>query len=112
MNPGELSQTTQSLKWASLGVTSFAIFVGTWLAASDQSGPIYRYAARYTASLERKLRPMFIFVPGRHIAYGQCAAAFMRGLPSGRAGAAASRAWAPAACPGSSRCRTSTDIRP
>ncbi len=73
----DVSQTTQTLKWASLGVTSFAMFVGTWLAAADQSGPIYRYAARYTASLERKLRPMFIFTPGRQIAYGQCAAAFV-----------------------------------
>ncbi len=77
MNLGDVSQTTQSLKWASLGVTSFALFIGTWAAAADQSGPIYRYAARYTASLERKLRPMFIFTPGRLIAYGQCAAMFL-----------------------------------
>jgi tight adherence protein B len=76
MSLGDVSQTTQTLKWASLGVTSFALFAGTWVAAADQSGPIYRYAARYTASLERKLRPMFIFTPGRTIAYGQCAAAF------------------------------------
>lgn len=73
----DLSQTTIQLKWASLGVTSFALFVGTWLAAADESGPVYRYAARYTASLERKLRPMFIFTPGRVIAYGQVAAAFL-----------------------------------
>ena len=77
MSLGDVSQTTQSLKWASLGVTSLALFVGTWLAAADQSGPVYRYAARYTASLERKLRPMFIFTPGRTIAYGQCAAMFV-----------------------------------
>ena len=77
MSLGDVSQTTQSLKWASLGVTSFALFAGTWLAAADQSGPVYRYAARYTASLERKLRPMFIFTPGRTIAYGQCAAIFL-----------------------------------
>ena len=70
----DVSQTTQSLKWASLAVTTFALFFGAWGAAADQSGPIYRYAARYTASLERKLRPMFIFTPGRVIAYGQCAA--------------------------------------
>lgn len=77
MSLGDVSQTTQTLKWTSLGVTSFALFVGTWLAAADQSGPFYRYAARYTASLERKLRPMFIFTPGRLIAYGQCIAAFL-----------------------------------
>lgn len=73
----ELSQATQQLKWGGIGVTSFALFVGTWLAASDTSGPIYRYSARYTVSLEQKLRPMFIFTPGRLIAYGQCFAAFL-----------------------------------
>lgn len=77
MSLGDVSQTTQTLKWASLGVTSFALFAGTWLAAADQSGPVYRYSARYTASLERKLRPMFIFMPGRTIAYGQAAAMFL-----------------------------------
>jgi tight adherence protein B len=77
MSLGDVSRITQSLKWASLGVTSFALFAATWIAAADQSGPIYRYAARYTASLERKLRPMFIFLPGRTIAYGQCVAAFV-----------------------------------
>ena len=74
---GEVSQVTHQLKWASLGVTAFALFVGTWAAAADQSGVVYRYAARYTASLERKLRPMFVFVPGRWIVYGQVAAAFL-----------------------------------
>lgn len=77
MNLGDVSQTTQSLKWASLAVTTFALFVGTWAAAADETGPVYRYAARYTASLERKLRPMFIFTPGRLIAYGQAAAMFL-----------------------------------
>lgn len=74
---GDVSQTTQSLKWASLGVTTFALFAATWAAAADQSGFIYRYMARYTASLEGKLRRMFIFTPGRIIAYGQVAAAFL-----------------------------------
>jgi tight adherence protein B len=76
MSLGDVTATTQTLKWASLGVTSFALFAGTWAAAADQSGPVYRYAARYTGSLERKLRPMFIFTPGRTIAYGQAAAMF------------------------------------
>lgn len=74
MSTGVVSQATMSLKWASLGVTTFALFVGAWAAAADESGPIYRYIARYIASLEQKLRPMFIFTPGRVIAYGQCAA--------------------------------------
>ena len=59
----DVSQTTQTLKWASLGVTTFALFLGAWGAAADHSGPVYRYASRYTASLEQKLRPMFIFTP-------------------------------------------------
>lgn len=74
---GTLSRTTQTLKWASLGVLTFALFVGTWIAAADEGGPVYRYTARYTASLERKLRPMFIFTPGRRVAYGQAIAAFL-----------------------------------
>lgn len=77
MSLGDISQTTHTLKWASLGVTSFALFAGAWAAAADQSGFVYRYSARYTSSLERKLRQMFIFTPGRLVAYGQIAAAFM-----------------------------------
>ena len=72
----DVSGTTMSLRFASIGVMTFSLFVGTWIAAADQSGFFYRYTARYTASLERKLRTMFIFMPGRNIAYGQCAAAF------------------------------------
>lgn len=71
-----LSQTTITLKWSSIGIISFSIFAMVWAAAADQSGFIYRYSARYIASLERKLRPMFIFTPGRHIAWGQFAVAF------------------------------------
>jgi tight adherence protein B len=73
----EIHATTEQLKWAGIGVTSFALFFGSWVAAADQSGPVYMYSARYTASLERKLRPMFIFTKGSLIAYGQCFAAFI-----------------------------------
>lgn len=72
-----VSQTTITMKWSSIGVISFSIFAMVWAAAADQSGFIYRYSARYIASLERKLRPMFIFTPGRHIAWGQFAVAFL-----------------------------------
>ena len=72
-----LNATAQQLKYASLGTIAGSLFFGTWLAAADQTGPVYRYASRYTASLERKLRPMFIFTKGSLIAYGQCAAAFL-----------------------------------
>lgn len=76
MTFASVTHGTQFLKWLSLGVTTFALFLAAWGIAGDETGPIYRYAARYTGSLERKLRPMFIFVPGRTIAYGQCAALF------------------------------------
>jgi tight adherence protein B len=72
-----LPHETQLLKWVSLGVTTFAIVLGAWAMAADTSGPAYRYAARYTGSIERKLRPMFIFTPGRWIVWGQCAALFL-----------------------------------
>jgi len=70
-----VSQTTSTLRWTSVGVISFSLFAMVWAAASDTSGFIYRYSARYVASLDRKLRPMFIFVPnGKPIAYGQMGA--------------------------------------
>ncbi len=72
-----VSQTTITMKWSSIGIISLSIFAMVWAAAADQSGFIYRYSARYIASLERKLRPMFIFTPGRHIAWGQFAVAFL-----------------------------------
>lgn len=67
---------TEMLKWASAGVTGLGLFVATWAAAADQSGPAYRYWARYNSLLEQKLRPMFIFIPGQNITLGQLAAAF------------------------------------
>lgn len=73
-----VSQTTNTLRWTSIGVISFSLFAMVWAAASDTSGFIYRYSARYVASLDRKLRPMFIFTPnGKQIAYGQCGVAFL-----------------------------------
>jgi tight adherence protein B len=59
------------LRWGGLGLAFFGLFVGTWSAMADQEGPVYRYWMRYTSMLERKLRPMFIFTPGRVIAVGQ-----------------------------------------
>lgn len=70
-------ESTTALKWTSFGVLVFAAFLFTWIAAADVQGPFYRYGARYTASLERKLRPMFVFTPGRYIVYGQAIAAFV-----------------------------------
>lgn len=79
IDPNQIGLSMNALKWAGVGVTTFALFLGTWGAASDQSGPFYRYSARYVASLERKLRPMFVFTPGRYIAWAQLVAAFLLG---------------------------------
>ena len=60
---GDVAPMTEMLKWASAGETGLGLFVATWAAAADQSGPAYRYWARYNSLLEQKLRPMFIFMP-------------------------------------------------
>ena len=69
--------TLDALKWSSLAVIAFALFLGTWMMAADEQGLPYRYWARYTASLDRRLRTLFIFTPGRLIAIGQLAVMFM-----------------------------------
>ncbi|HSO35310.1 MAG TPA: type II secretion system F family protein [Labilithrix sp.] len=69
--------TVDVLRWSSLGVIAFALFIGTWSMAADESGLPYRYWARYCASLERKMRSMFIFTPGRLIALSQMAVMFL-----------------------------------
>lgn len=69
--------TVDLLRWGSLGVISLALLVGTWAVVDDESGLPYRYWARYCASLERKMRSMFIFTPGRLIALGQLAVMFL-----------------------------------
>jgi tight adherence protein B len=69
--------TLDLMRWGSLGLIGLALFLGTFGMVSDETGLPYRYWARYTASLERKLREMFIFLPGRLIALGQLAVAFL-----------------------------------
>ena len=73
---GDVAPMTEMLKWASAGVTGLGLFVATWAAAADQSGPAYRYWARYNSNIEQKLRPMFIFMPGQNVTLGQLGAAF------------------------------------
>jgi tight adherence protein B len=65
------------LRWGSLGVITLALLVGTWAIVDDETGLPYRYWGRYCASLERKMRSMFIFTPGRLIALTQLAVMFM-----------------------------------
>lgn len=72
-----LTMNPTLLRWASVGLLGFTMFLVTWQLVADESGLPYRYWARYTSSLERKLRPMFIFTPGRHIAQGQLGALFL-----------------------------------
>jgi tight adherence protein B len=74
---GDVAPMTEMLKWASAGVTGLGLFAGTWAAAADRSGPAYRYWARYNSLLEQRLRPMFIFIPGEKITFGQLGAAFL-----------------------------------
>lgn len=71
-----LGTTTTTLKFASLATVTLGLFVATWSASADTSGLPYRYWNRYTGSLERKLRPMFVFTPGRRIALGQVLVGF------------------------------------
>jgi tight adherence protein B len=63
-------------KWGGMGLLGLAIFIIVAAAFGDRDSILYRYWARYTSSLERKLRPMFIFTPGRMIAFGQLGALF------------------------------------
>ena len=69
--------TVDVLRWSSMGVIAFALFIATWSMVADESGLPYRYWARYCASLERKMRSMFNFTPGRLIALSQLAVMFL-----------------------------------
>ncbi len=74
---GDVAPLTDLLKWGAIGASTLGLFVLTWSLASDPSSLAYRYYVRYTSMLERKLRPMFIFTPGRVIALGQALVAFL-----------------------------------
>lgn len=69
--------TALTYKWAGVALIAIAIFVLILSAFGDRNSIVYRYWARYTSSIERKLRPMFIFTPGRVIAGLQLAALFV-----------------------------------
>ncbi len=69
--------TVITYKWAGIGLCALALFILIWAAFGDRNSLVYRYWARYTSSIERKLRPMFIFTPGRVVAGGQVAAIFV-----------------------------------
>ena len=68
------------MKWGPVLVIGAALFIGTYSALTDPSGPVLRYWTRYVSWLERKLRLMFIFEMGKKIGYGQIAALGLFGV--------------------------------
>ena len=64
-------ETLKLLRFGSVGIIGLALFVGTLCMVADEQGLPYRYWARYCTSLERRMRSMFIFTPGRRIALTQ-----------------------------------------
>ncbi len=70
-------RTLEALRTGSVAVLGLALFGATWSMTADTTGMPYRYWARYTGALDRKLRAMFIFTPGRRIAIGQLLAMFV-----------------------------------
>jgi tight adherence protein B len=68
---------TGMLKYASLGATGLGLFLSAWSLAADQSGPAWRYYARYCSALERRLRLQFIWTKGSQIVMGQAGAVFV-----------------------------------
>lgn len=69
--------TLDLLRWGSVALIAFGLFLGTLQMASDETGLPHRYWNRYLSSLDRKLRALFIFAPGRLVAYGQLAVMFV-----------------------------------
>jgi tight adherence protein B len=69
--------TVITYKWAGITLIAIALFVIIVAAFGDRDSLVYRYWARYTSSIERKLRPMFIFTPGRVVAAAQLAVLFI-----------------------------------
>ncbi len=79
MKPFQLARgmTIITFKWTGIALVGLAVFIVILAAFGNRDSYVYRYWARYTSSIERKLRPMFIFTPGRVIAAGQLAALFV-----------------------------------
>jgi len=71
------SATTQFMWWTSLALIAAGLFGMAWSATASETSIVWRYWSRYTVSLERKLRLMFIWTPGRIIGLGQFAALFL-----------------------------------
>ncbi len=64
------------LKWGGFALVTIAMFVLSIGIVATPQGMVMRYWARYCLFIERKLRSMFIFTPGRTIAIGQLVGVF------------------------------------
>ena len=62
------------MKWGSVALIGVAIFIAVNSFVGDRDGPGQRYWFRYTSLIERKLRAMFIWTPGRVVALWQLGA--------------------------------------
>lgn len=67
---------TGLFSYASIAAIGLGIFILVLALVGNESSVFWKYWGRYTSSLERKLRPMFIFTKGSTIALGQLGAAF------------------------------------
>jgi tight adherence protein B len=72
-----IASITDLLRWSSVMLAFLGLFGIAWAATVDESSIVWRQWTRYTVALERKLRPMFIWTPGRLIGLGQFAVAFL-----------------------------------
>lgn len=74
MNIEENLARLRLFKYAGLTLLFIGLSLSLWLIISDAEGLPRRLWARYVVFLERKLRLMFIWTPGDHVALGQAAA--------------------------------------
>ena len=63
-----LAATDAAMKWGGFTLVTIALLALTVGIAATPQGLVMRYWARYCHSIERKLRSMFIFTPGRWVA--------------------------------------------
>lgn len=65
------------MRWGSIALVTLSVMIATWAVVADEHGMPYRYWGRYTASLERRMRTLFVFTPGRVIAIAQLSLVFV-----------------------------------
>jgi tight adherence protein B len=68
---------TELLRWASVVLVGVGFFGAAWASTSVETSLVWRQWTRYTVGFERKLRPMFIWTPGRVIGLCQLALGFL-----------------------------------